>query len=142
MTGFITSDGADYLMSVFAGIEDVAPEYWVALVTAPVGTSESGDELTEPDFGDYSRSSISSGPENWVVAYGALTNIMEIPFPIPGLDPWTGVVGWALCDSQSGGRVLYAGDAEPYDVAVGEQVVLPAGSVTLGIELESWREVT
>lgn len=140
MSGFITADGADYLMSVFAGVEDVLPEYYVALVTAPVGTAESGEELAEPLVGDYGRAMISSGPENWVVAYGSLTNTVEITFPIPGLDPWDGIVGWALCDSAAGGRVFYAGDYDPYDVAVGEQVVLPPGSVSLGMELDSWRE--
>lgn len=140
MTGFITADGADYLMNVFSGVEDIVSEYWVALVTAPVGTAESGDELAEPQVGDYTRASISVGPDNWVVAYGSLTNSVEITFGIPGVDPWTGIVGWALCDSPFEGRCLYAGDYDPFDVAVGDQVVLPPGSVSIGLELDSWRE--
>jgi hypothetical protein len=142
MSGFITSDGADYLMALFGGIELVTSSYYVALVTSPVGTAEAGEELSEPLAGDYARAVINTGPENWMVAYGALTNIVDITFGTPGVDPWSGIVGWAVCDSATGGRALWAGDSEPYDVAVGDQVILPAGSVTLSLEMDGWRETT
>lgn len=142
MSGFITSDGSDFMMSVFAGIEQPPENYWVALVTAPVGTSEAGVELSEPAFEDYSRAQIPVGPENWMVAYGAVTNIVDITFGIPGVSPWINIVGWALVDSETDGRVLYAGDFEPFDVAVGDQVTLSAGSITFSIDLDSWRENT
>lgn len=142
MTGFITADGSDYLMNLFSGIEDVMPFYYVALVTNPVGTAESGDELSEPPYEDYARAAIEIGPENWVVAYGALTNSVQIALSVPGAQAWTGIVGWAICDSSSGGRVLFAGDEEPFDIAIGEQTYLPAGALTISIDMGSWRETT
>lgn len=142
MSGFITGDGADYLMAVATGVEAPVTQFWIALVTSPVGASESGSELAEPTANDYARASISNGPENWAVAYGSVTNITVVSFVIPGVDPWTGIVGWAVCDSMTEGRVLYAGETEPFDVAVGDQTQLPAGSVTFSIELDGWRETT
>lgn len=142
MTGFITSDGADYLMKLFAGIETVADAYYLALVTQPVGTTESGEELVEPDFGDYYRAPIDLGPENWYVAYGSMTNTVQIAIAQPTTDAWTGIIGWAICDSDFGGRVLYAGDEESFDIAIDEQLYLAPGSVTLAIEQDGWREVT
>lgn len=142
MTGFITADGADYMMRLFAGVEEVASSYYLALVTEPVGTTESGSELTEPDFGDYYRAPVPLGPENWYVAYGSMTNINQIAVAQPSTDEWTGIIGWAICDSDSGGRILYAGDEESFSIGIGEQLYLPAGSVTLAIEQDGWREVT
>lgn len=142
MTGFITTDGSDYLMNLFAGIEDVVPIYYVALVTVPIGTAESGDELVEPAFNDYARSAIEIGPENWTVAYGALTNSVQIALAVPSIQPWTGIMGWAICDADSGGRVLFAGDEDPFDIAIGEQTYLPAGALTISVDMSSWRETT
>lgn len=142
MTGFITSDGADYLMGLFSGTEEVLSVYYVALVVTPVGTAEAGVELAEPPYGDYARSPINNGPENWVVAYGALTNLTEVIFASPGAEPWLGIVGWAICDASMEGRVLFAGDTDIFDVAVGDQVVMPIGTITLDVEMDSWRETT
>lgn len=142
MTGFITADGADYLMGLFGGVRDLPSNYYLALVNSPVGTSESGEELSEMPYPDYQRVMISLGPENWTVAYGTLTNTAGIYMPIPTVDDWIGVSGWAICDSELDGKVLFAGDDEPYDVAVGEQVVFPPGSVTLAIDLYGWRETS
>lgn len=142
MAGFITTDGADYLMSLFAGVEDVIEQYYIALVTEPVGAAQSGETILEPTAGDYFRVPILTGPENWTIAYGTATNSVTITLPIPGLEDWTGIVGWAICDEVTGGRVLYAGDSDEYDVAVGDQTFLPAGSITLSIDLAGWREVT
>lgn len=142
MSGFITADGSDFMMSVFSGIEMIPEHYWVALVTAPVGTAEAGTELSEPAYEDYARAQIPVGPENWLVAYGASTNIVDVTFGIPGVSPWINIVGWAICDAETEGRVLYAGDLDPFDVAVGDQVTLAAGAITLSIDLDSWRENT
>jgi hypothetical protein len=142
MTGFITADGSDYLMGLFGGVELVASSYFIALVTQPVGTAEAGIELSEPVYPEYARAEILSGPENWAVAYGALTNTVDVSFGVPSADAWVGITGWAVCDAATEGRVLYAGDTDPYDVAIGDQVVLPAGSITLSLELDSWPEAT
>ena len=142
MSGFITTDGADHLMSVLTGVSDPLTQFWVALVTAQVGTSESGEELSEPTQSAYGRAAISNGPENWMVAYGAVTNTTTVAFGIPGVDPWVGIVGWALCDSETGGKILYAGESEPYDVEVGDQTFLPPGSITLAVDMVGWREMT
>lgn len=141
MSGFLTAAGADYLMNLFGGVEDPVSQYWVALVTTAVGTAEDGTEISEPIIADYGRAVVHSGPENWVTAYGALTNVTEITFPIPGIEDWTGIIGWAMCDAETAGRVFWAGDFESYDVAVGDQVVLPIGSITLAMEMDGWREV-
>jgi hypothetical protein len=142
MAGFITTDGADYLMSLFTGVEEILPEYWIGLVTEAVGASESGESISEPTSGDYFRVPISIGPESWTIAYGTASNTVLITFPIPGVDDWAGIVGWVICDSEVGGRVLYAGDADMYDISLGDQTFLPPGSISLSIELAGWREVT
>jgi hypothetical protein len=142
MAGFITTEGADYLMALFTGVEDVLNEYWIALVTEAVGAAQSGENIAEPLTDDYYRVPISIGPESWSIAYGTATNTVLVTFPIPGLEDWTGIVGWAICDAESGGRVLYAGDDEMFDIAVGDQTFLPAGAISLSIDLAGWREVT
>jgi len=142
MAGFITTDGADYLMSLFAGVEEILPEYFIALVTESVGAAQSGENILEPTAGDYFRVPIGIGPEYWSIAYGTATNTVMITLPIPGLEDWTGIIGWAICDSVTGGRVLYAGDYDSFDVAVGDQTFLPAGSISLSIDLAGWREIT
>lgn len=142
MTGFITTDGADHLMSVFSGVELPLQNLYLALVTEPVGATEGGVELVEPAFSDYYRAEMFTGPEHWVVAYGSAVNATEVALPIPGSDTWEGIVGWALCDAQTEGRILFAGDLEPFDIPPGEQAYLPIGALTLGINLDGWREQT
>jgi hypothetical protein len=142
MSGFITTDGADYLMNLWSGIETVSSYYFIALVTEPVGSAESGDELVEPDDVDYFRTPVDVGPENWTVAYGSVTNTVQIALAVPSSVDWTGIVGWAICDSEVGGRILWAGDEEPFDISVEEQTYLPAGSLSLSLDMGSWRETT
>jgi len=142
MAGFITSDGADYLMSLFAGVTELLPEYWLAIVTEQVGASQSAEDIKEPLSDDYYRVSIVIGPDAWTVAYGTATNTVLVALPVPGIADWTGIVGWAICDSFEGGRVLYAGDNDSYDVVVGDQTYLPPGAISLAIDLAGWREVT
>lgn len=141
MAGFITTDGADYLMSLFTGTEAILSEYYIALVTETVGTAQSGETILEPG-GDYTRIPITIGPDAWTVAYGTATNTVLVTLPVPAMEDWTGIIGWAICDSVTGGRVLYAGDYEEFDVAVGDETFLPAGSISLTIDLAGWREIT
>lgn len=140
MSGFISADGADYLMSLFSGTELPLNNYYLALVTEPVGATESGVELSEPQFEDYYRAELFTGPEFWTVAYGVTTNAVEISLPIPGDLGWTGIVGWALCDAQTEGRVLFAGALDQFDIPSGEQAYLPPGTMTLGVAMDGWRE--
>lgn len=142
MSGFLTTDGADYIMSIWSSIEVPVESYYIALVTQPIGSAESGDELAEIVSGDYYRAAIMAGPENWSVAYGSLTNLTQIALPVPVSEDWTGIVGWALCDADSGGRVLWAGDVDTFDIVIGEETYLPAGSLSLSFDLGTWRETT
>lgn len=139
MAGFLTLDGADYLLSLFTGSEQLVTTYWVALLLQDPGLSTAGEELIEPDFDDYSRAKIDVVSGSFAIDSGELTNAIEITFPAPATE-WGLVTSWALCDSQEGGRVLFAGDLEDFDVVIDEQPFLPPGSMAISLDVAGWRD--
>jgi len=142
--GFLTLDGANYLLGLFGGTEPKVDTYYVALITGSrPGLTTHGVELEEPAFADYSRAQIAADSSGWDVDQGVLTNTLEIPFPIP-TSLWGVVSYWAITDSAEtgSGRVLWAGDCDNFTVNVAEQIFLPQGSLSLQMDLDSWQEVT
>lgn len=141
MSGAPSQDGADYLLNLFSNSEQAVPFYYIALVTGDQpGITGSGDELDEPPYEDYARAELENISGNWSVVDGLLTNMIEIAFPIPASD-WGEIRYWAICDDYSAGRMLYSGRIDdPIDITVGDQPILPAGAVTIEIELPSWQE--
>jgi hypothetical protein len=140
MNGYITADGADYLINIFTGKELAAPTYYLALITGgQPGISAHGNELDEPAVSEYIRASIDNLSGNWLnQPQQGLINV-DAAFPVASVD-WGTVRYWALCDSEQDGRVLLAGDLDPFDVVAGQQVIVTAGSLGISIDLDDWTE--
>ena len=140
MAGVLTQDGANYQLALFSNSEQPLPFYYVALVTGDrPGVSAYGDELDEPAFPDYLRAVVENVSGNWFIQDGLLVNQVEISFPIPDND-WGTVSYWAICESEVGGRVFYVGDLDAFDVLTGAQPIIPAGGLSVSMELSSWQE--
>lgn len=142
--GFLTLDGANYLLGLFGGTEEKVDTYYVALITGRrPGLTTHGVELEEPAFADYSRAMIEASSGAWDVDQGVAANTLEIPFPVPSSE-WGIVSYWAVTDSSEAGsgRVLWAGDVDSFTVAIGEQIFLPPGALSLQMDLDSWQEVS
>lgn len=138
--GFVTVDGADYLMNLFSSNETSADNYYLALIIgASPGIAASGDELEEPFYDDYSRAQINNIFGSWEVFSGTLSNSVEILFPSPG-SSWGTVRYWALTDAPAQGRVLFVGDLEQFEVTIGEDVFLAPGALSLGLDIPGWKE--
>lgn len=144
MIGFLTLDGANYLLGLFTGSEERVDTYYVALVTGKQpGLTTHGVELEEPASADYSRAQVDATSGSWDVDQGVALNTVEIPFPIPSTQ-WGTVSYWAVLDTAApgSGRVLWAGDVLSFEVQIGEQVFMPPGSLSLQMDLDSWQEPT
>lgn len=139
MPGFITDEGASYLMALVAMGEPVVDGYWVALtqgVPAPYMTS---DEIGEPDAPDYARAYIPADG-TWVVSGDSISNSAEILWPIAETD-WGDVSGWALLDAQDGGRVLYGGDLGiVWTIEADLQPVMAPGQLSITITVAQWSQ--
>lgn len=137
MSGFITIDGAQHMLAVLSGIEERLEAFHIALVHTPVGLSESGNEIDEIIADGYTRGLVYTGEENWFIAHNVLTSLVEVYFPVPST-PWTNINGYAVCDSNYGGRVLFAGSFSPTDIDPSEQFFIPAGGISIDLELQGW----
>lgn len=138
MIGYITADGADYLINLFTAAEQAAPAYYLALITGgQPGISSHGSELDEPPFADYARAPVENLSGSWInQPQQALTNI-DAAFPVASVD-WGIVRFWALCDQAVDGRVLLAGDFDSFQVVAGDQVIFTAGSLGISLDLDDW----
>lgn len=138
--GFVTVDGADYLMNLFSANEPPVEDYYLALVIGAMpGIAASGDELEEPFYVDYARAQIGNIVGSWEVFSGVLSNSVEVLFPSPE-SPWGTVRYWALTDSPVQGRALFVGDLEQFEVSVGEDVFLAPGALSLSLDIPGWKE--
>lgn len=137
MSGFVTSDGATYILGLFSSLEERVGSYYVALVTRPIGIAESGEEISEPVDLSYTRAELINIPDNWYITHNTLINLHEVSFPLPS-EPWVDLVGYGICDSQYGGRVLFAGDFPTATMDTGEQFYIPPGGVIIDLDLASW----
>lgn len=139
-TGFLTSDGATYLSNLFSNTESSVSTYYVGLVTQPVGATQSGNELFEPTVDGYFRAPVSNTADNWYVWSNNLISITDVFFPVVTADPWVDLIGWAICDADSGGRVFYAGELDLTTVDINQQMVLPAGTISLSWGMNGWSD--
>lgn len=142
MSGWITADGANYFLDLFAARTQPVEAYYVALINgSQPGISAKGDELDEPEFAEYARGYMENLSGNWFGNQGLILNQFAITFPILG-QSWGTLRYWALCDAPTGGRVLAAGDFPPFEGGVGDQIVLPAGIMGIGLDLDIWTSDT
>lgn len=142
MAGFLTSDGADFFLNLFANGETAPPNFYLALITGnQPGLGIHGNELDEPAPLEYSRGQITNTSGSWSLVNGTLTNVATITFPVASVS-WGTVSYWAICDNAKGGRVLWAGDCYPIPVDAGGQVVFTPGTLSIGFDLDSWKKYT
>jgi hypothetical protein len=95
---------------------------YVALYTASPNQSGGGTEVTGSGYG---RQPCTFGsPTN-----GSASNVADITFPI-ALDSWGTVTSFGLCDTSSGGNILYYGNlSAPRLIETNDQMRLPAGQL-------------
>lgn len=137
MSGFLTSDGAAYLLGLFSGIESPVETYHIALVTRPIGIAESGSEISEPADYSYARAEIINIPDHWYIYNNSLVNTVEVSFPIP-TEPWVDLVGYGICNARDAGRILFAGDFPRATIESGEQFYIPEGGIIIDMDLAGW----
>lgn len=135
MSGRITLWGASQLLMCYFARTAIPPaSFYLALVRDVAPTPwASGLELDEPDVEDYQRVEVANDLLNWAndsqpheVASMASITFME------AVSDWGMIRYWALCDSPSGGNVLFNGDMEnPVLVAAGDQVEIPDGDLSI-----------
>lgn len=138
--GFVTVDGADYLMGLFGADHPPVDNYYIALVIGSIpGIAASGDELEEPFYEDYGRAVIPNFSGSWEIFSGTLSNSVEILFPRPE-SPWGTPRFWALTDEATQGRVFFVGELDPFTVTVGEDIFLAPGALSLSLSIPGWKE--
>lgn len=132
----ITVWGANYLLDVMFGRRSTPPtSYYVALLTQPPGDHTDGTLLSEPPSErGYARAQIANTEFAWEDATTASTsNLAGLAFPVATAS-WPVVTHYALCDSLVGGNVyLYGSFAVPRRISAGDQVIVPAGLLTLSV---------
>lgn len=95
---------------------------YVALYSVAPTASGGGTEITG---GGYGRQPVTfNAPTN-----GATSNVSDVNFPIASTD-WGSVVAFAICDTSSGGNILYFGNlSTPRTVLTNDQLRFPAGQL-------------
>lgn len=142
MAGFITEDGAHYLLNLMSGGETALERYYLALITGQSpGIAAYGTELDEPDDLGYQRAAYENISGNWVVTNGVIQNAYEIAFVTPSIS-WGYLQHWALCEAVDGGRVFAAGDLDPYQPQIAENLYFPVGGLSIEFSLTSWTALT
>lgn len=132
MSGFITNSGENYLLDLVTGAMNAHPVYYIALITnEPPTQFISGFDLDEPQVADYTRASVLNIPGNWTPPSGEIANLDVIEFSIAEED-WGIIRHYAICDSQEGGEVLWAGDFEiPVTIEEGDQLIIHPGALVI-----------
>lgn len=134
MSGFITQSGSNFLLDLLCRAIQAPQEYYVALIanTPPTAFSD-GITLDEPTIDSYQRIAYANAPGNWSERTEEMSNTYDIAFPVVGADEvWPSIAYWGILDQDQGGQLLWAGSfADVIELEPGDQIVLPAGSITL-----------
>jgi len=134
--GFITDDGARYLLNLMSGKEDPLPTYYLALCTAVPTEFQSGDELEEITAEDYTRTPVANGT-GWGRQDTAFYN--EVDIKMTPASAWDGILGWAICDAEQGGRVLFAGDfLDLITSTSGVELKIDRGTMGVAMGVTDW----
>lgn len=129
----MTSTGENFLLDLLRRAT-VAPQvFYVALITSEPPTHFlGGDELDEPAVAQYARASYPNDPGTWGEPTGEMSNTQDIEFPVVATEPWPTINHWGVLDAEASGTLLFAGSFDsPIDLAVGDQLVIPAGFLTI-----------
>lgn len=95
---------------------------YVALYTTSPTPSGGGTEVATGSYGR--QPCVFNAPTN-----GATSNIADVTFPIASAD-WGTITSFGLCDTSSGGNILYYGNlSAPRLVQTNDQVKFPAGQL-------------
>jgi len=80
----------------------------------------------------YARAPYNNEPGTWSDRTGEMSNTLDIEFPIVVDEDWPTINHWGLLDSDASGTLLFAGSFDsPLDLMIGDQLVVPAGFLTL-----------
>ena len=111
------------------------------MVTSAVTNTQTGATVTEcSNANGYVRQAVNPSNSNWSIStvsgYIVATNVNAITFPVATGSGWGTVVGIALVDSATygSGNVVVFGSIASQTVAVNNQVVFNAGSITFQIQ--------
>jgi len=133
--GYLTEDGANYLLGIMVGNESCVDRYYLALSAVVPTVHNSAEDLEEPQAADYARLP-GTAAIDWMAYGGAVFNDVDLTFT--ATSDWGQVRGWALLDSPAGGRVLFAGFfAEPVELVAGA-VTYPRGSLAVAMSVMDW----
>lgn len=132
MSGFITRDGQDYILSLLINALPPLDTYYIALINdVPPTRFVRGSELDEPAVQDYARAPMENIPGNWSAPSGQVYNLYPVEFGLAEGE-WGTLSHFAICDSEEDGRALWAGDFEvPLTVSAGDQVIMHPGTLVI-----------
>jgi hypothetical protein len=135
MSSGITDAGANAFADHFTGVTSLGSPFYVALcfVEPDVATDGTALATIEPSGGSYARQSLPRNSTNWSVAdQGITATLLDLTFPTATAD-WGIITHYALCTAASAGAVLGFGIlSSEQRVMSGDQLVLPAGGISLG----------
>jgi hypothetical protein len=106
LSGYLAGALLELSVGVRPGL--VSDPLYLALLTA---APQPDGPLVEPAFLGYARVAVPAA------AFGAaanrtITNVAEIPLPVPLAGDGALIVAWALCEAD--GQVLHTGDSAPF----------------------------
>jgi len=95
--------------TVFGGLQ-TPPNIYVALTTVAVTDTDTGSTITEAAYSEYQR--VQAGTGRWQLrggTAGSFENMDLLGFPLAGSGANDTVIGFALVDALTAGRVLVYG---------------------------------
>jgi len=134
MSGFITNTGENFLLDLICQAVVAPDTLYVALIVNEEPTKfTTGEELDEPDVGEYARIPYANFSGNWSERSGEMSNLLPIEsVQLSGNEVWPTIRHWGLLDAPFGGNLLWAGTFDnPITLEEGDTVLFEPGSITL-----------
>lgn len=134
MSGFITNTGENFLLDLICRAVRPPETLWIALIANKEPTKFTvGLELDEPQVSEYERIPYPNSSGNWSARSGEMSNLLAVESAVlSGNEEWPTIRHWGVLNSEQGGDLLWAGSfISPLRLTEGDQVTLPAGSLTL-----------
>jgi hypothetical protein len=135
MSSGITDTGANAFADHFTGVASLGSPFYIALCFVEPDTATDGTALAsiEPVGGSYARQSLPRNATYWSAAdQGVTATLLDLTFTTATAD-WGIITHYAVCTAATAGDVLGFGIfSVAQRVMSGDQIVIPAGGISLG----------
>jgi hypothetical protein len=130
--------GSDMFLDAMLEVSPLPASLYLAVTEQAPDVDDDGTTIAEPGDSSYVRQPLGLGSANWASSQGGISFYTPvIAFPVATED-WKAARCWVICDSLADGSVVLWGNFEsPYELTIGQQVLITTGSFGISVAPES-----